>query len=266
MGNHENLKQKRKPLLKEFQKKSELKKLDGITLFPSAMQVFHEPSLEWCFKPLLSTKKHVLGKEYNIHLLSTDGIYLEKDFLNSESYFFGFKYLEGKYSFLGNLKAFGNSNFSELYQVLKKDFALKKDEYLEKKICSKEYYEINKEIIKNTARFTKAQDPQYFAEAFYCYEFTKYYFEKTGKFCHINEVTENYGHDENDILLGKDEIKDYVDEFFINLEDYFKNNYNLNENMAVCGTEGFRFTCYGGMSIAFIDTEQDIIYILEYHS
>lgn len=256
MENNKNLKQERRELLIE----------KGLTLFPSAVQVFHDPSLEWCFKPLLTVKKHVLGKEYNIHLLSTDGIYIEEKFFNSEGYFFGFGYSDGKYNFLGNLKAFGNSNFNELYSMLKKDFSLRKDEYLEKKVSPKDYYEQNKELIKNTARFTKEQDPQYFAEAFYCYEFTKYYFEKTGTFCHINEVTGNYGHDDNKILLGKDEIKGCVEEFFTNLEYNLENSYNIKENMAVCGTEGFRFTCYGGMSIAFVDTEQDIIYILEYHS
>lgn len=259
-------KTQRKELIKEMQKKAEMKKLEGITLFPISAQVFNDPSLECYFKPLLSVKKHILGKEYNIHLLSTDGVYLEEKFLNSEGYFFGFKYDNGKYNFLGNLKAFGNSNFNELYSVLKKDFSEKKDEYLKNKISFKDYYERNKELIKETARFTKNQDPQYFAEAFYCYEFTKYYYEKTGKFCHVSEITENYEHDDNEILLNSEELTPYLDEFFINLEYNLANKYNISKKSAVCGAEGFRFTCYGGVSIAFADTEQDLIYILEHHS
>lgn len=266
MKNEKNLKSQRKDLVKEVQKKAAMKKLEGIALFPSSAQVFHDPSLECYFKPLLSVKKHVLGKEYTIYLLSTDGIYTEKNFFNSEGYFFGFRYADEKYHFLGNTEAFGKSNFNELYSVLKKDFSVKKDEYFKNKVCFKDYYEQNKEIIKNTARFTKNQDPQYFAEAFYCYEFTKYYYEKTGRFCHVNEITESYEHDDNDILLNKEEIFPYLDEFFVNLKYNLENNYNLSIDMAVCGTEGFRFTCYGGTSIAFADTEKDIIYILEYHS
>ena len=238
----------KKEIRKNAVKKLEEEKSRGIIFFPPAVQVFHDPSLECYFKPLLSIKKHILGKEYIVHLLSTDGVFPEKVFLNSERHFWGFKYEDGKYHFLGKTETFGNSNFTELYSVLKKDF------------------QKNKEWIKNTARFTKEQDPQYFAEAFYCYEFTKYYFEKTGSFCHINELTENYGHDERDILLSPEDVSYCIEEFFLNLEYNLENRYNLLPNMAVCGADGFRFTCWGGTVVAFVNTEQDIIYILEYHS
>lgn len=259
-------KSEKKEMKKNIIKKSDEEKLNGITLFPPAAQVFDDPSLECYFKPLLSVKKHILGKEYIIHLLSTDGIFPEEVFLNSERHFWGFKYSEGKYYFLGKTETFGNSNFTELYSVLKKDFSKNKEIYFENKVGYKEYYTKNKETIKNTARFTKEQDPQYFAEAFYCYEFTKYYFEKTGKFCHINELTENYGHDESDILLSIEDISYCIEEFFLNIKYNLENGYRLSPDMAMCATEGFRFTCWGGTAIAFADTEQDIIYILEYHS
>lgn len=259
-------KTERKILMEKAARKLESEKNEGIILFPQAANVFDDPSLQCYFKPLLTVKKHVLGKEYNIHLLSTDGIFPEKIFLNSERYFWGFRYKEGKYHFIGKTETFGNSNFTELYSVLKNDFQKNRDRYLENKISYKDYYNEKKELIKSVARFTKEQDPQYFAESFYCYEFTKYYFEKYGKFCHVNEITENYGHDENDILLSTEDMNWCLGEFFINLEYNLENCYNINENMAVCGTEGFRFTCMGGTSIAFVNTEQDIIYILEYFS
>ena len=256
----------KKEIRKNAVKKLEEEKSRGIIFFPPAVEVFHDPSLECYFKPLLSIKKHILGKEYIVHLLSTDGVFPEKVFLNSERHFWGFKYEDGKYRFLGKTETFGNSNFTELYSVLKKDFQKNKEEYFENKISYKDYYKKNKEWIKNTARFTKEQDPQYFAEAFYCYEFTKYYFEKTGSFCHINELTENYGHDERDILLSPEDVSYCIEEFFLNLEYNLENRYNLSPNMAVCGADGFRFTCWGGTVVVFVNTEQDIIYILEYHS
>lgn len=259
-------KAEKKELKKSVVKKIEEEKLRGITLFPPAAEVFHDPSLECYFKPLLSVKKHILGKEYAVHLLSTDGIFPEKIYPNSERHFWGFKYENRKYIFLGKTETFGNSNFTELYSLLKKDFQSRKDFYLENKVSYKDYYRMNKEIIKETARFTKEQDPQYFAEAFYCYEFIKYYFEKNKKFCHINEISENYGYDENEILLSPEDISFCIEEFFLNLEYNLENRYSLSPNMAVCGAEGFRFTCWGGTAVAFVNTEQEIIYILEYHS
>ena len=107
----------KKEIRKNVVKKLEEEKLKGITLFPPAVQVFHDPSLECYFKPLLSVKKHILGKEYMVHLLSTDGVFPEKVFLNSERHFWGFKYEEGKYRFLGKTETFGNSNFTELYRI-----------------------------------------------------------------------------------------------------------------------------------------------------
>lgn len=259
-------KAEKKEMRKSVTKKNEKEKLEGLTLFPSAVQVFNDPSLECYFKPLLSVKKYVLGKEYNIHFLSTDGLFSEKVFLNSERGFWGFKNNNGKYDFLGDIKTFGNSNFNELFSALKKDFNENKEFYFENKVSYKDYYKKNKELVKNIARFTKEQDPQYFTEAFYCYEFIKYYFEKTGEFLHINEVTENYGNDENEILLSVDDVSYCIEEFFLNLEYNLENKYNISPNMAVCGVEGFRFTCWGGTVVAFVNTEQDIIYILEYHS
>ncbi|WP_300393204.1 hypothetical protein [Fusobacterium sp.] len=251
---------------KIFTKKSDTNTIEDIIFFPSAVQVFDDPSLECYFKPLLSVKKYILGKEYVVHLLSTDGVFSEKIFLNSERYFWGFKYINGKYHFLGNINSFGNSNFTELYSALKKDFSLNKETYFKNKVNYKEYYNQNKNFIKNIARFTKEQDPQYFSEAFYCYEFTKYYFEKTGKFCNINEIFENPSYDENEVLLSIEDVGYCIEEFFLNLKYNLENKYNISPDMAVCGAESFKFTCWGATSIAFVNVEDDNIYILECHN
>ena len=130
----------KKEIRKNAVKKLEEEKSRGIIFFPPAVQVFHDPSLECYFKPLLSIKKHILGKEYIVHLLSTDGVFPEKVFLNSERHFWGFKYEDGKYHFLGKTETFGNSNFTELYSVLKKDFQKNREEYFENKVSYKDYY------------------------------------------------------------------------------------------------------------------------------
>lgn len=232
----------------------EAKNLD-LVLFPKIVNVFDDPSLEIYFKPLLSVKKHVLGKEYIIHLLSTNGIFL---YPNEDKKALSFKYINGKYHFLDNIKKFGKSNFSELYLVLKKDFKDNKEKYFEEKLSYKEYYKRNKELIKNTARFTVDQDPQYFAEAFYSYEFTKYYYEKTGELFNINLDFVDDG--KKNILLSPEEVAGIINSFFGDLN---KNICDISPSMAVCAIEGKIFSCWGALVVAFVNVAEDIIYIVE---
>lgn len=237
-----------------------------IILFPDINDVFSDTTLACYFKPLLTVEHNTGKKNYHIHLLSADGVFCEQAFLNAESGFFGFQYNNGKYQFLGDTKVFGDSNFHDVYTALQADFDANKDNYLESKITYKAYAQQIKPLLEKVAQFTPEQDPTYYAEAFYCYAFTKYHYQKTNRFIHINAVTENWGIDDSDIFISRDDMNNILNEFFINLEYTHKNNYNITIDNAICATLAYRFALFAGTSIAFLDEESDQIFILEYHS
>lgn len=239
---------------------------DEIILFPDFCDVFEDLSLACYFRPLM-TKMHQVGdRGYPIHLVSTDGMFCEVPFLYAENNFFGFEYKNGKYQFMGDLRVFGESNFNDVYQVLVADFEKNKDDYLERKVSASDYSKKIKPLVDHVAQFSKGQDLGYFSEALYSYLFTKYYYEKTGKFKNIREVTSNYANNTDPILLSQCDIETFLQEFFLNMKYNLKNSYNLSAQMAVCGTSGYRFTLWGGETIAFLDEDASRVFILEYHS
>ncbi|MFX3839216.1 hypothetical protein ACJBS6_11355, partial [Streptococcus suis] len=80
---------------------------NGVILYPKASDVFTDERLACYFRPLLSFACRQDGREYTFHLLGTDGLYCEREYRNAENNFFGFRYVAGKYEFLGDLAVFG---------------------------------------------------------------------------------------------------------------------------------------------------------------
>jgi hypothetical protein len=264
-------KQRRKQMLADCKEQKQKTNLESsqIELYPQIENILADTSLKYYFRPLLTNTQVIDGKEYKFHLLGTDGLFCEKKFKNSEGYFFGFDYNNGKYKFLGKLECFEEyEKIPALYDFLQQDFRNKKDEYLNSKLKFNDYFkQIEKELKKNT-NFNNFYYVECYADAFYSYEFTKYHYEQTGIHKHISVLTENYGENEDDFLFSRDNAMNVLEEFFINLEYNLENDYGINKEMFCCATDEFRFMsiCGGGMVFVLFDKNNDKIYLLRYHS
>lgn len=244
---------------------------ENVTLYPPVETVFKDTRLGIYFRPLLTARMLVADKPYNIHLLGTDGLVCKEDvsFPYAENYFFGFKYNNGHYEFLGNLEVFEeHSRIPALHAALTADFRKNRDEYLAAKTSIPEYMERITAGLIDLSAFSDMAYAEYYEKAFYSYEFTKYYYEKYGRHQHISVVTQGYAKNTEPFLMEEENAQDILEEFFINLEDNLANDYGIKEELFVCGTERYRFMSRigGGDVLALADSEKDIIYILEYAS
>lgn len=239
-----------------------------IILYPKADQVFSNPELAIYFKPLLTSHTSVSGKKYQIHLLGTDGLFCETKFKYSENNFFGFKYNNGTYDFLGDIRVFNEyDKVPELYTFLKKDFLKNSDLYLNNKISVSKYLSDIEFELQEISNFEDFSNAIYYAEAFYSYEFTKSYYEKYAKHSHVSAITEGFAKNTDLLLIDKEDALSILEEFFVNLKYNLENKYDINKEMFISGVAGERFmSINGGCNIlAMLDTSQDIVYILEYH-
>lgn len=236
--------------------------MDNVQLYPPASSVFADPLLEAYFKPLLSYKH---DGNY-IHLLSTDGLYCLNSCKFSENGFWGFKYADGRYEFLGDLGVFGKNNAGEVYSYLKEDFYANSALYLSERLKQEAYWNRIEKAILTIADFDAEQDVKYYAEACYSYFLSRYNYEQTGKFYYVMELVAGYGHDEEPILLDNSMMDSILDEFFMNMKYLLNYDYEITPEMVVCATESFRYTYYGGVSFAFLDKYSDNVYILEYYT
>jgi len=241
---------------------------NSIILYPKADQIFNNPEFAIYFKPLLTFNTSVSGKKYQIHLLGTDGLFCETKFKYSENNFFGFKYNNGIYDFLGDLRVFNeHDKVPELYTFLKKDFLKNCESYLNNKTSVSRYLSKIEVELKEISNFEDFSNTIYYAEAFYSYEFTKFYYEKYGKHSHISVVTEGFTKNTDPLIIDKKNASSILEEFFLNLEYNLENEYAINKEMFMSATRGERFlSINGGCDIlAMLDTSKDIIYMLEYH-
>lgn len=243
---------------------------ENITLYPEPSEVFTDPSLAVYFKPLLTTSVYLSGKSYKIHLLSTDGLVCKEEstIRYSENYLFGFRYNQGVYEFLGNAEAFVDSTaVPALYEFLQQDFLENRDEYLKTKKTVKEYLEDIRVQILSLPGFEDPDTAEYYAKAFYSYEFTKYYYQKYSVHRHISVVTEGWAKNTDPFLLDEEEGQDVLEEFLMNLEEDSPHDYGLSPEQFTAGIERRRFVSLSGaLVLALADPEQDIIYIAEYSS
>lgn len=239
---------------------------ENIHLYPDIENVFIDKSLGIFFKPILTAKTLVNGEDYHIHIVSTDGLFCKNEYKYSENNFFGFKYINGKYEFLGDLAVFDDyEKIYELHNALEEDFTQNKDTYLKEKRTVDDYLEnILQQLEKNN--FYNFSNTEYYAEAFYSYNFTKYFYEKFGVHKHISVITENYGKNTDPFLLDKKEALSILEEFLINMNYNLKKDYQINENMLVTATEISRFMSIvrDGIVFSLLDTTNKIVYILEY--
>lgn len=242
---------------------------ENIKLYPSVENVFNDISLGIYFRPLLTAEITVGNNPYSIHLVATDGLFCDKKFKYSEQNFFGFKYNNGLYEFQGVLNVFANyEKIPEIHSFLQKDFLQNRDSYLSNKVKESNYLKnINSELEKICGS-KELSSAEYYAEAFYSYEFTKYYYEKYGSHRHISVVTENYGKNTNPFLIDKNTALSILDEFFINAKYNLSFDYEVNKEMFVAGTARFRFMSItgGGDVLAMLDPANDMVYLLEYFS
>lgn len=239
-----------------------------VIFYPNAEDVLDDPSLQCYFRPLLSYECERDSEKYKIHLLGTDGLYCEAGFKYSENNFFGFDYNRGKYRFLGNIECFeGYDQIPSFYNLLKKDFEEYKNEYLRNKVTTSNYLDVLQNKLGDVMT-DSLESLSYYAEAFYSYEFTKYYYQTTGKHQDISVLTESYGKNEDDFLLSESDAMNILDEFFINLEWNLQNDYAISKEMLCCATERYRFMSIigGGTVFALLDSKNDKVYILEYFS
>ncbi|WP_129746430.1 hypothetical protein [Flavobacterium anhuiense] len=239
---------------------------ENIQLYPNIENVFVDKSLGIFFKPLLTIKTLINDEDYSIHIISTDGLFCKNQYKYSENNFFGFKYINGKYEFLGELDVFDDyEKIHKLHNALEKDFTQNRDTYLKEKRTVDDYLEnILLQLEKNNVYdFSNAE---YYAEAFYSYNFTKYFYEKFGVHKHISVITENYGKNTDPFLLDKKEALSILEEFLINMNYNLKSDYQINQNMLMAATEISRFMTIArdGIVFSLLDTTNKIVYILEY--
>ncbi|AWV88795.1 hypothetical protein DFR33_1085 [Bradymonas sediminis] len=78
---------------------------ENIELYPAAETVFKDPALGVYFRPRLTFETTNCEQIYRVHLLGTDGLICANVFKYLEHNFFGFKYDDGLYDFLGDLRS-----------------------------------------------------------------------------------------------------------------------------------------------------------------
>lgn len=244
-----------------FRKK---RKENDITLFPDPKDVFIEPGMEMYFTPLLTYNYKLNDKEYKIHILTSAGLICENSYLNSENRFFSFKYLNGKYIFIGNLHTFGNSDIKDVYSFLREDFDKNKNYYLEQKVPLTDYMKIIKPLVRKAGTFTEGQSLSSYAENFYSYEMEKYNYEKTGKMLHLFEITEAVSQTKKQFFYNTDETNEILANFFGTMNEYLKNRYNFKDTKPVCAVDTFCFTNFSSTAVTFFNPEESIVYTFEY--
>lgn len=232
--------------------------MENIKFFPDYKDIFIDENLKYYFKPICT-----IG---NYHFLTVDGIFCIKNYKYSENDYFGFKLKDGKYEFLGNLDCFGNNEIEKLYEILEKDFEKNKKDYLSKKIKIVNYV---KNIFSKIGeiKFDEEQDLEYYIESFYCYNMAKYYYELNKKIVSVKALTENYGiTPEDELFIDKEELKNCLGDFFINIEYELELTTAPIEDMCVMGIEVIPFTMCGEIVGLLYDEKEDIIYLREQHS
>lgn len=246
-----------------FRKK---KKENDVVFFPEPEDVFVQKELEMYFAPLLTYTYKANNKEYKIHLITSAGLICENDYLNSENRFFGFKYVDGKYDFLGNFHTFGSSEIKEVYAFLKKDFENNKDYYLLQKVTLTDYMKMIKPLAEQAGHFAGEQSMAGYIENFYSYEMEKYNYIKTGKIMHVFEITESVHREQKQFFYNPEETKKITSIFFEALGDYFKSRYDFMGTEPVCAADTFCFSNFSSTAVTFFNPEKNIIYTFEYNN
>lgn len=232
--------------------------MKNIKFFPNYKDVFIDEKLKYYFKPICTIGDY--------HFLTVDGIFCIKSYKFSENYYFGFKLKDGKYEFLGNIDCFGKNDVERLYEILERDFEENKKYYLDKKIKIVNYVENILNKIEGII-FEEEQDLEYYIESFYCYNMAKYYYELKEKVVSVKALTENYGiTPEDELLIDKEELKNCLGDFFVNIEDELELTPAPTEDMCVMGMEIIPFTMWGEIVGLLYDEKEDIIYLREQHS
>ena len=232
--------------------------MKDIKYFPDYKDVFVDEKLKYYFKPICT-----IG---NYYFLTIDGIFCIKDYKYSENYYFGFRLKDGKYEFLGNLDCFGDNDIEKLYEILEKDFEKNKKDYLDKKMKIADYV---KNIFSKIGeiKFDEEQDLEYYIESFYCYNMAKYYYELNKKIVSVKSLTANYGiTPEDELLIDKEDLKNCLGDFFINIEYELELTPFPTEDMCVMGVDVVPFTMCGEIVGLLYDKKENIIYLREQHS
>lgn len=232
--------------------------MENIKFFPNYKEIFIDERLKYYFKPICTIGKY--------HFLTVDGIFCIRNYKFAENDYFGFKLKDGKYEFLGDLNCFGKNDVERLYDILEKDFEENKKSYLDKKIKIANYVEKILPKIKGI-NFEEEQDLEYYIESFYCYNMAKYYYEINKKIVSVKALTEDYGiTPEDELIIDKEELKNCLGDFFINLEYELELTPDPTEDMCVMGIEIIPFTMWGEIVGLLYDEKEDIIYLKEQHS
>lgn len=232
--------------------------MESVKFFPSPEEVFLDEKLKYYFKPICTIGKY--------HFLTVDGIFCINSYKFSENDYFGFKLKEGRYEFLGDLDCFGKNDVEKVYSILEKDFEENKKDYFEKKVKISNY--VKNILLKiGEVNFEEEQDLEYYIESFYCYNMAKYYYELNKKIVSVKALTENYGvTPEEDLFIDKEDLKNCLGDFFVNIEYELKLTQAPIEDMCVMGVDVVEFTMWGEIVGLLYDEKDDIIYLKEQHS
>lgn len=261
---------KNKKKLKEKKRKEEIANaLKGVQLYPKAKDVLDDEELECFFRPLLTIKQNIKGKEFLIHVILSLGISAEKlseGYKFSENGFFGFEYNAGKYKYLGSKDIFYNYDLTKgLNRYLQADFIEQKEIYLSKKIAMEAYIERMMEKIRSIVQVGNCDNLRCYLESFYSYELTKYQYQATGSFRSFKEIIEGWK-TSSDFIHSENSIDNVIGEFFLNLKYNLKNFYGITSNMACFGIDAFNFMENKDMLFTLVDEEKERVYMLEYCS
>ncbi|MDS0525120.1 hypothetical protein NNC19_05455 [Clostridium sp. SHJSY1] len=261
---------KNKKKLKEKKRKEEIANvLKDIQLYPKATDVLENEELECFFRPILTIKRDIKGKEFLIHILLSLGISEDKlcdGHKFSENGFFGFEYNGGKYKYVGSEEVFYNQERTKALNLyLQADFIEQKEIYLSKKIGMEVYVEKMMKRIKSIVQLGSCGSLRCYLESFYSYELTKYQYQATGSFRSFREITEGWK-TSSDFVHDEKNITNIIDEFFMNIEYNFKNYYDITPDMACFGIDAFNFMASKDMLFTLVDAEKERLYMLEYCS
>lgn len=210
--------------------------------------------------PLGNGYKVVYYKEIDKSVTEEEILEKYKPYEEDENYF----PIEGEFSLKFELRdgyfSDSNDDFREIVDEEMKKF------YLDKKIKIANYVEnILSKIGEIT--FEEEQDLEYYIESFYCYNMAKYYYELNKKVVSVKALTENYGiTPEDELLIDKEELKNCLGDFFINIEYELELTPAPTEDMCIMGVDVVEFTMWGEIVGLLYNEKDNIIYLKEQHS
>lgn len=170
-------------------------------MYPSFNEVFTTDKLLGIFYPLCTVDEH-------LHFVSSNGLWMDEKYAkkNNTSQCIIFKLKNGKYEFEDDLRRYKGYKYAKkIFPILKKDFKINGNVYLQKKLSTNFYI---KQIKKSLPFQTKRDiDLEYYLETFYSFYFNKLIYNLNGEFGEFNHFIEgSVKPEKSPVVYGVDEM------------------------------------------------------------